>query len=99
MAGENWKRDLPAATRITGDLNLVEIQAVAQYRISDLNKYLSRSDNPGMEFEYSDQENQEIRRHRSHAPGLPDRRTIRDDMEIAARKAMGLRNIDQSLVS
>ena len=77
MAGENWKRDLPAATRITGDLNLVEIQAVAQYRISDLNKYLFHADDPGMEFEYSDQENQEIRRHRSHASGLPDRRTIR----------------------
>ncbi len=46
MAGENWERDLPAATRITGDLNPVEIQAVAQYRISDLNKYLFHATTP-----------------------------------------------------
>ncbi len=99
MTGENWERDLQAATMITGDLNLVEVQAVAQYRISDLNKYLFRADDPGMEFEYSDQEDQEIRSHRSHEPGRPDGRSIRDAMEIAVRKAMGLRNIDQALVS
>ena len=99
ITGENWERDLQAATIITGDLNLVEVQAMAQYRRSDLNKYLFRADAPGMEFEYSDQEDQEIRRHRSHDPGRPDGRTIRDAMEIAVKKAMGLRNIDQALVS
>ena len=98
LTGENWTRDLDAATMITGDLGLVEVQAVAQYRISDLNRYLFRADDPGVDFEYTAQD-LELRHHRSHQPGRPDGRTIRDAMEIAMRQSMGLRNIDQALVS
>ena len=39
LTNENWTRDLDAATMITGDLNLIEVQAVAQYRISDPNRW------------------------------------------------------------
>ena len=98
LTNENWTRDLDAATMITGDLNLIEVQAVAQYRISDLNRYLFHADDPGVDFEYTAQD-LELRSHHSHRPGHPDGRTIRDAMEIAMRQSMGLRNIDQALVS
>ena len=66
LTGENWQRDLKAATMITGDLNLLETQLVAHYYISDLNKYLFEADDPGVRFEYIDGDR--IREHASH-PG------------------------------
>ena len=44
--GENWSRDPNAATMITGDLSLLEIQLVVQYYISNLNDYLFAADDP-----------------------------------------------------
>ena len=96
VTGENWRRDLDSATMITGDLNLVETHLVAQYRIKDLNQYLFAADDPGYEFDYHDGDR--IRTHRSHQEGYPDGQSIRDALEIAVRRAMGHRTIDQALV-
>ena len=98
LTGEQWQRHLEAATMITGDLNLIEVQAVAQYRIADLNCYLFCADDPGVGIEYLDADS-ETKTAETHKPGFPDGRTIQDTLEIALRKAMGLRNIDQALVS
>lgn len=97
FTGENWQPDLNVATMITGDLNLVEVQLTGQYHIKDLNKYLFAADDPGIEFEYTNAGN-DRRTHRSHPAGRPDGQTIKDALEIALRKAMGTRNIDQALV-
>ena len=97
MTGEGWQRDLDAATMITGDLNLVEVQLVAQYRIDDLNHYLFGADDPGVAFSYVDGDRN--REYRSHPPGRPDGQSIRDALEIAVRRAMGHRTIDEALVS
>lgn len=94
---ENWQRDSGTAVMVTGDLNIIEVQLTGQYHIKDLNRYLFRADDPGIEFTYTNNEN-DSRRHRSHPAGRPDGRTIQDAMEIALRQAMGTRNIDQALV-
>ncbi len=85
--GENWQRDLDSATMITGDLNLVETQLVAHYFISDLNKYLFNADDPGLDYDS-----------KNHPIGYPDGRTIQDALEIAVRRSIGQRTIDQTLV-
>ena len=95
--GENWQRDLRAATMIAGDLSLLEIQLVAQYYISDLNAYLFQADDPGVTFTYS--EGNDARDHRSHPPGRPDGQTIKDALEVAIRRSVGQRTIDHVLVS
>ncbi len=95
--GQGWTRDLHGATMITGDLNIVEVQIVAQYTIKDLNKYLFGADDPGVEFTWQDQE-LENRSHRSHQEGKPDGSTIRNAISIAVRESMGLRNIDEALI-
>ena len=92
--GENWQRDLNAATMITGDLNLLETQLVAHYYISDLNSYLFGADDPGVRFRYGDG-----RTHQSHNRGLPDGQTLLDTLEIAVRRSIGQKTIDQVLVS
>ena len=97
ITGENWQRDLLAATMITGDLNLLETQLVAHYYISDLNSYLFRADDPGIRFEYIDGESR--KNHQSHEQGFPDGQTLVDVLEIAVRRAVGQRTIDQALVS
>ena len=97
MTNENWQRDYDAATMITGDLNILEIQLVAQYYISDLNAYLFQADDPGVTFEYPDGNRTKI--HRSHPQGRPDGQSIKDTLEIAVRRSVGHRNIDQALVS
>ena len=94
---ENWQRDYEAATMITGDLGLLEIQMVAHYFISDLNKYLFNADDPGHSFEYLD--DNDIGLHVSNQPGRPDGQTIKDALEIAVRRAVGQRTMDQVLVS
>ena len=98
LTGENWQRDLQGATMITGDLNLLEIQLVAQYYISDLNDYLFAADDPGIRFEYLD-EGGKVRNHRSHPENLPDGQSIKDAMEIAIRRSIGHRTIDRALVT
>ena len=97
MTDENWQRDYDAATMITGDLNILEIQLVAQYYISDLNAYLFEADDPGVTFEYADGNRTKI--HRSHPQNRPDGQSIKDALEIAVRRSIGHRNIDQALVS
>lgn len=82
---------------ITGDLNLVEIQFTAQYHITDLNRYLFAADDPGYRFQYADGD--KVQEHRSHQEGYPDGQSIRDALEIAVRRAVGHRTIDQALVS
>ena len=97
LTGEGWQRDINAATMITGDLNLVEVQIVAQYRISDLNKYLFHADDPGHSFEYLDKERSKT--HRSHPSSRPDGQSLKDTLEIAMRRAFGQRTIDEALIT
>ena len=71
---------------ITGDENIVDVQAVVQYRISDLQNFLFEVDDPG------DAE-------RGIAAGSPDGRTLRDIAETALRQVVGARNIDDVLTT
>ena len=93
---ENWQRDFQAATMITGDIALLETQLVAHYYISDLNKYLFAADDPGVIFEYV--KDTRIRTHKASPPGRPDGQTIKDALEIAIRRSIGQRTIDEALV-
>ena len=95
--GENWQRDLDAATMITGDLNLLENQLVAHYYISDLNQYLFAADDPGYVFVYHENED-DTREHRSHSPNYPDGQSLKDALEIAIRRSVGQKTIDEALV-
>ena len=97
LTGENWERDLLAATMITGDLGLLETQLVAHYYISDLNAWLYQADDPGYTFEYTD--GNRVRNFQTHPRGLPDGQTLKDSLEIAVRRSIGQRTIDQALVS
>ena len=71
---------------ITGDENIVDVQAVVQYKISDLPNYLFLVDDPG-DIE------------RGVNPGSPDGRTLRDIAESALRQVVGARNIDDVLTT
>ena len=71
---------------ITGDENIVDVQAVVQYRISDLQSFLFEVDDPG------DAD-------RGIPAGRPDGRTLRDIAETALRQAVGSRNIDDVLTT
>ena len=71
---------------ITGDENIVDVQAVVQYKISDLPNYLFLVDDPG-DIE------------RGINPGSPDGRTLRDIAESALRQVVGARNIDDVLTT
>lgn len=94
---EGWMPDIVTATMITGDLNLVEVQAVAQYHIADLNKYLFSADDPGYAFEYFDEDR--VRVHRSHPAGRPDGQSLKDALNTALRRSIGQRTIDEVLVT
>ncbi len=79
-------RDVPGeALMITGDLNIVDVQLVVQYRISDLEQFLFRVDDPG------DPD-------RDSRAGRPDGRTLKDATEAALRQVIGQRGIDDVLV-
>ena len=97
LTQESWQRDYESATMITGDLNLLENQLVAHYYISDLNAYLFEADDPGVTFEYQD--GSRSKSYQSHPRNLPDGQTLKDTLEIAIRRAVGQRTIDQALVS
>ena len=71
---------------ITGDENIVDVQAVIQYRISNLRSFLFEVDDPG------DPD-------RGVAAGLPEGETLRDIAETALRQVVGARNIDDVLTT
>jgi membrane protease subunit HflK len=71
---------------ITGDENIVDVQAVVQYRIADLQSFLFEVDDPG------DAD-------RGIPSGRPDGRTLRDIAETALRQVVGSRNIDDVLTT
>ena len=71
---------------ITGDENIVDVQVVVQYRISNLRSFLFEVDDPG------DPDRDVI-------PGNPDGETLRDITETAVRQVVGARNIDDVLTT
>ena len=74
------------ALMITGDLNIVNVQMVVQYRIADLERYLFRVDDPGEVL-------------RGVGRGNPEGRTLKDATEAALRQVVGQRSIDDTLVT
>ena len=85
--GEEITQPVPyESLMITGDENLVDVQAVVQYKISDLRNYLFAVDDPG-------------ERDRGIDPGKPDGVTLRDITETALRQVVGKRNIDDVLTT
>ena len=78
--------DVPVeAQMITGDLNIVDVQLIVQYRIVDLSKYLFKVSDPG------DPD-------RDAREGRPDGRTLKDATESALRQVVGQRGIDAPLI-
>ena len=73
------------ALMITGDLNIVNVQMVIQYRISDLESYLFRVDDPGEAL-------------RGVLQGNPEGRTLKDATEMALRQVVGQRSYDDIFV-
>ena len=71
---------------ITADVNIVDVQAVIQYKISNLTDFLFNVDDPG------DVD-------RGIPAGQPDGRTLRDIAESALRQVVGSRNIDDVLTT
>lgn len=71
---------------ITKDVNIVDVQAVIQYKISNLTDFLFNVDDPG------DVD-------RGIPAGQPDGRTLRDIAESALRQVVGSRNIDDVLTT
>lgn len=71
---------------ITADVNIVDVQAVIQYKISNLTNFLFNVDDPG------DAD-------RGIPAGQPDGRTLRDIAESALRQVVGSRNIDDVLTT
>ncbi|RZP13384.1 MAG: FtsH protease activity modulator HflK [Chloroflexi bacterium] len=85
--GEEISQPVPyESIMITGDENLVDVQAVIQYKISDLRNYLFAVDDPGEQDRDVD-------------PGKPDGVTLRDITETALRQVVGKRNIDDVLTT
>jgi len=80
-------KEVPAeANMITGDENIVQAQAVIQYRISDPKAYLFHVDDPGESDRGIDE-------------GQPDGKTLRDITETTLRQIVGSRNIDDILTT
>jgi membrane protease subunit HflK len=72
------------ALMITGDLNIVDIQLVVQYRISNLKDFLFEVDDPGEPA-------------RDIPAGRPEGTTLREATEAALRQVVGQRSIDDIL--
>jgi len=73
------------ALMITGDLNIVNVQMVVQYRIANLESFLFQVDDPGEDL-------------RGIPRGNPEGRTLKDATEAALRQVVGQRSIDDTLV-
>ena len=73
------------AEMITGDLNIVDVNLVVQYRINNLKNYLFNVADPG------DPDRPQTRE------GVPDGRTLKDATEAALRQVIGQRSIDDPL--
>lgn len=85
--GEEITKPVPyESLMITGDENIVDIQAVIQYKIADLRKYLFYVDDPGEQDRNIDS-------------GSPDGITLRDIFETSLRQVVGKRNIDDVLTT
>ncbi|GIS83674.1 MAG: HflK protein [Dehalococcoidia bacterium] len=72
------------ALMITGDLNIVDVQMIVQYRINDLTNFLFQVDDPG------DAD-------RGVGQGSPDGMTLKDATEAALRQVVGKSSIDDIL--
>ena len=75
------------AQMISGDLNIIDVQMVVQYNISNLNNFLFRVFDPG--------ENDGAQR--DIPPGRPDGRTLKDATEAALRLVVGQRGLGEVL--
>ena len=74
--------DIPAESlMITGDLNIVDIKLVVQYRVHDLRKFIFEVDDPGDTLRGID-------------PGRPEGTTLKEATEAALRQVVGQRAID-----
>lgn len=79
-------REIPVESQmITGDLNIVDIDLVVQYRIKNLENFLFNVADPG------DADRPEA------GEGRPDGRTLKDATEAALRQVVGQRSIDDPL--
>jgi membrane protease subunit HflK len=74
------------ALMITGDLNLIDIQLIVQYRIGDLGAYLYNVDDPGSPD-------------RGIGEGFPDGLTLLDATEASLRQVVGQRSVDDVLTA
>ena len=72
------------ALMITGDLNIVDVQMIVQYRINDLEQFLFKVDDPGDPS-------------RGIGQGSPDGMTLLDATEAALRQVVGKSSIDDIL--
>ena len=76
------------AQMIAGDLNIVDVPLVVQYRINDMENFLFRVADPGEQLPLGT---------RDIAPGRPEARTLKDATEAALRLVVGQRSIDDVL--
>jgi membrane protease subunit HflK len=74
----------PEAEMISGDLNIVDVQLVVQYKIKNLLEFLFAVDDPGDSA-------------RGVPPGRPDGLTLKDASAAALRLVVGQRSIDDVL--
>ena len=79
---------LKEAQMIAGDLNIVDVPLVIQFRIKDLRAFLFNVSDPGEQIPPGT---------RDITPGRPDGRTLKDATEAALRLVVGQRTIDDVL--
>ena len=79
---------LQEAQMIAGDLNIVDVPLVVQFRIKDLEGFLFNVSDPGESIPPGT---------RNIDPGRPEGRTLKDATEAALRLVVGQRNIDDVL--
>ena len=79
---------LQEAQMIAGDLNIVDVPLVVQFRIKDLRAFLFNVSDPGETIPPGT---------RNIDPGRPEGRTLKDATEAALRLVVGQRNIDDVL--
>ena len=82
------------AQMIAGDLNIVDVPLVVQYRISNLENYLFNVADPGEKIIAGPGETPGTR---DIPPGRPEGRTLKDATEAALRLVVGQSSIDDVL--